>query len=293
VVAYNVTHRTSYEYEALVLHAHHLAHLRPRALPHQQVLSSEMVCTPTAKHHHAYLDYFGNESDAIELLDSHDSFEVVTRSRVQLTQREPLVRAQVSQSYGQVRDWLLSPEASVEAVEFACDSPLVRAHALFREYAGSLFAEGRALPDIVLDLNQRIFEDFTYVPLATDVSTPLAQVMRERRGVCQDFAHVAVACLRSWGISARYISGYLETVPPPGVQKLTGADASHAWAAAFIPGYGWLEFDPTNGVLPTNRHIVLGWGRDFSDVTPLKGVVFGGGAHRVTVGVDVEAVSAV
>src|SRR5690606_28615668 len=125
-------------------------------------------------------------------------------------------------------------------------------------------------------------------PASTDITTPLATVLRERRGVCQDFAHVAVGCLRSLGLPARYVSGYLETVPPPGKERLVGADASHAWAATYLPGYGWFDFDPTNNVLPSDRHVTIAWGRDFSDVSPLKGVVLAGGAHRVSVGVDVE-----
>jgi transglutaminase-like putative cysteine protease len=155
-------------------------------------------------------------------------------------------------------------------------------------YAAPSFAARLPLIDAVIDLNRRINTDFTYDPAATDTSTPLAQVLREKRGVCQDFAHVAIGCLRSLGLAARYVSGYLETQPPPGQARLVGADASHAWASVYVPDLGWLDFDPTNNMLPSERHITVAWGRDFSDVTPLKGMVLGGGAHTLTVGVDVE-----
>lgn len=150
------------------------------------------------------------------------------------------------------------------------------------------FPNGRPMLDAVLELNDCVHSDFSYEPASTDVSTPLAQVMRERRGVCQDFAHVMVGCLRSIGLAARYVSGYLETVPPPGQPRLVGSDASHAWVAAFVPGLGWLDMDPTNALLPNLSHVTVAHGRDFSDVSPLKGVVLGGGRHSVKVGVDVQ-----
>jgi transglutaminase-like putative cysteine protease len=172
--------------------------------------------------------------------------------------------------------------------EFCFDSPLVRNHTVLQEYAAGIFTRKRPILDAVLELNHRIHTEFKYDPSATDVSTPLGQVMRERRGVCQDFAHVAIGVLRCIGLPARYVSGYLETIPPPGQARMVGADASHAWASAFVPGFGWFDFDPTNDVVPSERHITVAWGRDFSDVSPLKGVVLGGGRHTLAVGVDVE-----
>jgi len=174
--------------------------------------------------------------------------------------------------------------------EFCFDSPLVRSHHLLREYAEQSFSVGRALEEAIIELNERIHADFKYEPTATDVSTPLAQVMRDRRGVCQDFAQVAVGCLRSMGLPARYVSGYLETQPPPGQTKLVGADASHAWASAYLGERGWLDFDPTNNALPSDQHVTVAWGRDFSDVSPLRGVVLAGGSHRIIVGVDVQRI---
>ena len=183
---------------------------------------------------------------------------------------------------------MASDNQLVTVREFCFDSPLVRSHRSLREYAEQSFALGRPLRDAIIELNERIHADFKYEPAATDVSTPLAQVMRDRRGVCQDFAQVAVGCLRSMGLPARYVSGYLETQPPPGQPKLVGADASHAWASVYVPNFGWLDFDPTNALLPELRHVTVAWGRDFSDVSPLNGVVFGGGRHSLRVAVDVE-----
>jgi transglutaminase-like putative cysteine protease len=156
------------------------------------------------------------------------------------------------------------------------------------DYAVPIFTRKRPIVEAVLELNHRIHTEFKYDPSATDISTPLGQVMREKRGVCQDFAHVAIGVLRSVGLPARYVSGYLETTPPAGRERLIGADASHAWASTFVPGFGWLDFDPTNDVVTSERHITVAWGRDFSDVSPLKGVVLGGGRHTLSVGVDVE-----
>jgi transglutaminase-like putative cysteine protease len=163
---------------------------------------------------------------------------------------------------------------------------------MLKDYAKAWFNPDRSLVEALLDLNFRIHEEFKYEPASTDVTTPLAQVMRERRGVCQDFAHVAVGCLRSLGLAARYASGYIETLPPEGKQRLVGADASHAWFSALIPGWGWFDLDPTNSVPAGSQHITVAYGRDFSDVSPLKGVVEGGGRHILSVSVDVKAVLA-
>lgn len=290
---YRIVHKTSYEYEVPVIHAHHVGHLTPRPLTYQNVLSSEVVCEPQVHGVHVHPDYYGNPAHSIEVLERHDNFQVTATSRVEVLPRELSLQTPLrSMSWNEARAWLASRTAPIEAEEFVCDSPLVRAHAMFKAFAGSCFPEGRPLLDAVTELNEKIFSEFKYETASTTVSTPLAQVMRERRGVCQDFAHVAVACLRTFGLAARYVSGYLETVPPPGVEKLVGVDASHAWFSVLIPEVGWLELDPTNGILPNDRHVTLAWGRDFSDVTPLKGVVLGGGRHSVRVGVDVEPVRA-
>ena len=226
----------------------------------------------------------------IELLTEHDVLEVTSSSVVEIAPR-PAPSTGPRISWEETAERLHSAGALVSALEYCFDSPLVRAHPMLAAYAESAFSPGRPLIDAVIEFNHKIFEEFTYETTATDVSTPLAQVFRQRRGVCQDFAHVAIGCLRSLGLAARYVSGYLETKPPPGKVRLVGADASHAWASVYVPGFGWLDFDPTNDVFPDLGHVTVAWGRDFSDVSPLKGVVLGGGSHQVTVSVDVERVA--
>jgi transglutaminase-like putative cysteine protease len=227
----------------------------------------------------------------LELLSDHEVLEVTSSSIVEIAPRpEPPLQGGIS--WDETAERLRAAGALVSAVEYCFDSPLVRAHPLLAAYAQPTFSPGRPLVAAIVEFTKKIFDEFKYETTATDVSTPLAQVLRERRGVCQDFAHLAVGCLRSLGLAARYVSGYLETKPPPGKPRLVGADASHAWASAYVPGHGWLDFDPTNNVLPGLDHVTVAWGRDFSDVSPLKGVVLGGGAHRVSVSVDVERVEA-
>lgn len=286
---YKVKHSTRYEYETPVLHAHHCAHLRPRSCPNQDVHLSEVEIRPTARSLTRNRDYFGNECDMIEVLTGHDCFEVVAQSMVTV-RPSPAVSLDPTTSAAHEdvgREIRTKPEHLAE-YEFCFDSPLVRTHPMLLDYAVPIFTRKRPIVEAVLELNHRIHSEFKYDPSATDISTPLGQVMREKRGVCQDFAHVAIGVLRSVGLPARYVSGYLETTPPAGRERLVGADASHAWASTFVPGFGWLDFDPTNDVVTSERHITVAWGRDFSDVSPLKGVVLGGGRHTLSVGVDVE-----
>jgi len=179
---------------------------------------------------------------------------------------------------------------ALDASEFIFDSPLIQAADDFAAYAAPSFPKGRPILDAVLNLTARIHHDFKFDPKATTLATPLAEVFKNRRGVCQDFAQLEIACLRSLGLPARYVSGYLETVPPPGKARLIGADASHAWISFHCYGLGWIEVDPTNNVVPTTRHIAVAWGRDFNDVSPIRGVILGAGEHTLKVAVDVVAV---
>jgi transglutaminase-like putative cysteine protease len=289
MTVYRVTHATRYGYEAPVIHAHHSCHLRPRQFDWQGVAKHDLEVGPPAVARRS-VDYFGNQVHLIELLTEHDVLEVTSSSVVEIAPRpDPATGPRIS--WNETAERLRSAGALVSALEYCFDSPLVRAHPLLAAYAQPTFSPGRPLVEAILEFKRRIFEEFKYETTVTDVSTPLAQVLRERRGVCQDFAHVAVGCLRSLGLAARYVSGYLETKPPPDQPRLVGADASHAWASVYVPGFGWLDFDPTNDVLPGIGHVTVAWGRDFSDVSPLKGVVLGGGAHQVTVSVDVERVA--
>jgi len=292
LTVYRVRHQTLYTYEVPVLHAHHLAHLRPRRFDYQTARRTLLEITPSPRDQHRQEDYFGNDCDVLEVLSTHEKFEIVATSEIELKERPTLQHLAdepfKSFSWNAVAEQMIQDTRLLYAREYSFDSPLVRVHPMLREYALPSFEEGRPLLEAVLELSDRINTEFSYEPATTDVSTPLAQVMRERRGVCQDFAHVMIGCLRSVGLAARYVSGYLETVPPPGQPRLVGSDASHAWVAAFFPGLGWLDIDPTNGLLPNQSHITVAFGRDFSDVSPLKGVVLGGGRHYVKVGVDVQ-----
>lgn len=284
---YTVVHNTTYDYENPVLHGHHLARLKPRATPNQYVARHELSITPEPASAHSLIDYFGNDTHHFELLSPHDRLEVISRTELEVV--PPLPHDEVPGiAWDAFAEQVRSDLSLIAVREFCFDSPLVRAHSSLLEYVSSTFTPGRDLKQATIEFCARIYREFKYETASTDISTPLASVMREKRGVCQDFAHVAVGCLRSLGLPARYVSGYLETEPPPGKPRLIGADASHAWAATYLPGYGWLDFDPTNNVLPSERHVTVAWGRDFSDVSPLKGVVLAGGAHRVSVGVDVE-----
>lgn len=290
---YEVTHVTRYEYEAPVLHSRHLAHLRPAGLNHQRVQGVTLTIDPECRHRQSLFDYFGNACDSFELEGAHDRMEVRAFSTVSVTGQGTPDAASKQLTVAAAQLALGSPNASLGEQEFCFNSPLVRTHQMLRDYAEKIFAPNRSLFQALIDLTLQIHKDFRYEPASTDITTPLAQVMRERRGVCQDFAHVAIGCLRSLGLAARYASGYIETLPPAGKPRLVGADASHAWVSALIPGWGWFDLDPTNAIPAGKQHITVAYGRDFSDVSPLKGVVEGGGRHILKVSVDVKAVLAV
>lgn len=286
---YRLTHITSYEYESSVSHGRHVIRKRPRNLVSQTIRQSSLHTEPRPAWYLSSKDYFGNEMDTIELLEPHDTLVVRAFSEIEVGPRPldeglPLFQ----RPWEEVGERVRVDPACFQAREMLFDSPLVRRSSKLLEFARPAFAPGRPLLDAIIAFNRLIHEKFVYDPTATEVATPLDVVLRERRGVCQDFAHVAVGALRSLGLAARYVSGYLETTPPPGRPRLVGADASHAWASVFFPDEGWVAFDPTNNVLPGEQHIVAAWGRDFSDVSPLRGVVLGGGRHTVRVGVDVE-----
>jgi transglutaminase-like putative cysteine protease len=285
---YKLSHVTRYEYEAPVAYAQHLARLRPCGLPYHHVLSSQLVVTPTATNGRRARDYFGNQTDFIELSAAHELLEVRATSVLEVEPRAEISNLHLCKlSWEEAAVRLRDDIQLIDAREYCFDSPLARAHVSLGDYAKESFTPERNFSEALLDFNQKINAEFTYEPGVTEVTTPLAQVLRERRGVCQDFAHLAVAALRTLGLAARYVSGYLETQPPPGQPRLQGADASHAWASAYVPEVGWVDFDPTNAVLPSERHLTLAWGRDFSDATPFKGVIIGGGRHSLSVAVDV------
>lgn len=285
---YRVVHTTSYEYSQPVSLCHNEAHLSPRDCEYQRRLRHQLRIDPLPEVRTQREDYFGNTVAYFAVQEAHQQLTVTATSEVEFL---PLARVEEADSppWDQVRDRLMGdagPEA-LAAREFLLDSPMVANSAALAEYARASFSPGRPLLQAARELMERIHSDFVYDPHFTTVATPLSEVMDHRRGVCQDFAHLAIGCLRSMGLPARYVSGYIESQPPPGGPRLVGADASHAWASVYVPGNGWVDFDPTNALLPTAVHITIAWGRDYSDVTPLKGVILGGGKHTLSVAVDV------
>jgi transglutaminase-like putative cysteine protease len=288
-VRYQITHRTTYSYESPVTVGHYIARLEPRALPFQECPWHEITIRPTPMQRAERADSFGNTCVYFEIEGSHQKLEVISRSLVEVATAPNLDPAETP-AWESVRDACRADvsNAATVAGELVFASPLIPVGSVFAEYARSSFPAQRPVLEGVCDLNRRIHEDFIFDPAATDFATPVELVLKKRRGVCQDFAQVMIACLRSLGLPARYVSGYLETLPPPGQPKLIGADASHAWLSVYCgESVGWMDADPTNNVLPSNRHVTVAWGRDFSDVSPLRGVTIGAGEQWLQVAVDV------
>lgn len=290
-MTYNILHRTLYDYTAPVTVSHHVARLEPRAntVQAQESFSLKIFPEPTLRKDR--VDYFGNQLCLFSIQEVHTKLEVISHSRVTV-RRETPPAPETSPAWEEVAALFrdpVSPEV-VEPYQFVFDSPQVRASFELADYALESFSKGTPLLVGARELTRRIFTDFKYDPKATTVATPLEEVVQKRRGVCQDFAHLGIACLRSLGLPARYVSGYLRTRPPEGKPRLVGADASHAWFAVFCPGAGWVDFDPTNNVQPGEEHITVAYGRDFGDVSPVAGIITGGGQHAVKVSVDVAEV---
>ena len=288
---YQIFHDTHYHYDSPVSLAQQLAHLWPRPCAWQRCSSQQLDISPEPTSRRDELDVFGNPITRLAFERPHDELLVNAGLTVEVLAR-PALDFQQSPAWDQTRDSLtyssqaMSDEL-IEACRYRFESPYVHLKKTFVEFSESCFPAGKPLLLGVQALMEKIFSEFTFDAEATQVATPLVEVLERRRGVCQDFAHLMLACLRSRGLAARYISGYLLTQPPPGQPRLIGADASHAWVSVFCPVSGWVDFDPTNNVQPALEHITLAWGRDFSDVSPLRGVILGGGNHdpevRVTV----------
>jgi transglutaminase-like putative cysteine protease len=285
VTRYRLRHRTAYTYARPVDLAAHLLHLSPRMLPGQRVMEAAVTCLPDPAHRREGQDHFGNGVTWLFLEAPHAAFEVILEAEVEVGFAAPPADA-ATLPWEDVRDAALSP-AGWEATEFVLPSvhaPLDRAAA---QYVRQSFPPGRPVLAGLREVIRRIKRDFAFRPGATTVSTPVAQVMATRAGVCQDYAHAMIAGLRAIGLPARYVSGYVRTRPPPGRARLQGADASHAWVGAWLgPAQGWVDLDPTNDLVLAQDHVVLGWGRDFADVSPVQGQLLGGGRQALVVGVD-------
>ncbi len=286
---YRITHRTTYDYSEAVTVSHHAARLAPMPSATQQVMRTSLVITPAPAVRKESRDYFGNAVCSFAIQEIHRHFEVVARSHVSVNIATTPVLA-LSAAWEEVVASFRDPvsPADVAPYEFCMESPCIRLMPEYAEYARASFPPGTPLLVGARDLMRRIFGDFRYDSVATTVATPIEEVWERRRGVCQDFAHVAISALRSIGLPARYVSGYLRTHPAEGKPRLLGADASHAWFSVYCPVNGWVDFDPTNSILPADEHITVAIGRDFSDVSPLSGILTGGGEHVVRVSVDVE-----
>jgi len=287
---YKITHKTVYKYNEAVSLCHNEAHLMPRNSVYQTCLASELVVEPLPIVQQERIDYFGNHVNYFAIQSPHLILTITANSLVDVTDPGEAALSLVSPPWEQVRD-VLTQDISLDTLsarEFVLDSHFASTDNSLLAFAMPSFSRNRPILEATSDLMRRIFTEFTYDPNFTTIITPLSDVLLHRRGVCQDFAHLMIACLRSLGLAARYVSGYLETLPPPGQVKLQGSDASHAWLAVYVPERGWIDFDPTNNQIPTNQHITTAWGRDYSDVTPLKGIIFGGGEHLLSVSVDVN-----
>jgi transglutaminase-like putative cysteine protease len=285
---YRVDHTTKYVYAAAVATSQHVAYLRPRELPYQHVRHHELRIVPVPASSSRRVDAFGNVVSHFQILRPHSTLIVRSESIVEVCARGEL-DLDGSPRWESVARELSGRSANLppDVAQFAHPSIHLPFSESMGQFARPLFPSGEPILRGAIALMRRIHEQFTFDASATTVTTPLSRVLDDRRGVCQDFAHVAISCLRALGLAARYVSGYLLTDPPPGQPRLTGADASHAWLSVFCPSNGWIDLDPTNNVVAGERHVTVAWGRDYADVSPLRGVLLGGASHRLYVGVTV------
>ncbi|MEO6731476.1 MAG: transglutaminase family protein [Ferruginibacter sp.] len=287
---HTIIHKTDYNYDVPVSLCHNIIRLIPRSTNKQFCKRSVVSIQPEPDVLIEYDDFFGNRLVYFTIEKEHKNLSVHVLSEVEklLPVNEQLPQYN-NYSWEQVcrLTHTVTPEL-LDVKQFITPTSMTMADDAIAAYAGQSFPAGRSIFEGSKNLMNRIFKDFKFQSGFTTISTPLSVVMKERKGVCQDFAHLAIACLRSLGLPARYVSGYIETIPPPGVVKLIGVDASHAWFSVYIPNVGWADFDPTNNLIPVSQHITIGWGRDYDDITPLKGVIMSSGRHHLHVSVDVQ-----
>jgi transglutaminase-like putative cysteine protease len=285
---YDVSHKTVYRYTTPVVQSQHVVHMTPRTVERQKVKGHTLLVDPAPTLRTEREDYYGNRVVLFDIEQEHAELTVHAKSTIAVAAREP-VDLPGSAAWETLAELPASgPGAlALEIVRYTCASRHTRPTLEIAEYARKSFSPNRAVLLGAWDLVTRIFHDFMFDPTATDISTPVTEVLRKRRGVCQDFSHLALACLRALRLPARYVSGYILTSPPPGQPRLAGADASHAWISVWAPEAGWVDFDPTNGLMPREEHITIAYGRDYDDVSPISGILLGGSEHSVTVGVDV------
>lgn len=285
---YSVEHITQYNYHEQVSLCHNIAALSPRDTDKQVCKSFNLIISPLPEILEEYEDFYGNKLYYFVIEQEHESLTVTVKSQIEKIKVDA-PQSYPTESWETVRDLIRNSlgEFSGER-QFVHATEITMATPEIKKYAEQSFVKGRSVFDAAFDLTQRIYKDFKFSSGFTTTSTPLSVVMKERKGVCQDFAHLAIACVQSMGLPARYVSGYIETIAPEGKEKLTGVDASHAWLSVYIPQVGWVDFDPTNNKVPDEQYITIGWGRNYFDIVPLKGVIMSSNTHELKVSVDVK-----
>jgi transglutaminase-like putative cysteine protease len=291
---FSVIHKTSYKYDSFVTYCHNIANLKPRTFPGQKLLEYQLEISPNPSNRNEDIDFFKNAITHFSIQQQHKELIVTARSLVErdYTLQPDILTSNACQETT-LKDALLElkslePEI-IEVRQFVLDSVLLnKIYKDIHEYALVSFKKNLPIFEAANELMKRIYTDFKFDSKFSTVATPIDEVMKAKKGVCQDFAQVAIACIRSVGLPARYVSGYIETLPPPGKEKLVGTDASHAWFSVYIPNFGWVDFDPTNNQIPKNQHIVVAYGRDYYDLPPLKGIIYGSGNSKMDVSVDIR-----
>jgi transglutaminase-like putative cysteine protease len=285
---FEVSHKTVYHYTAPVAQAHHLVHLAPRPHERQRIIRHSLMVDPAPASRSDFIDYFGNPASTVAIESSHSELLIHSRSVIEVTAPGKIDLA-ASEPWNKVAASLAPTRKpyDIEVVQYLMPSHHTGVSEELIAFASPSFPPDRPILECAFELMNRIFTEFAYDDSATDVATTINEVIAIRRGVCQDFAHLLIGAMRAFCLPARYVSGYLLTHPPEGKPKLVGADASHAWVSVWAPGAGWVDFDPTNNIIPKDEHITIAYGRDFQDVSPVTGVLLGGGAHQVEVAVDV------
>jgi len=291
---YNIYHKTSFKYQSMVSFSHNIARLKPVESQTQKLLDFSMDIEPMLFEKSEFIDIFGNSNKHMLIREPHQELHVIGKSKVEIFPE--LIQEKIEElksksiSYGQALERLANFHVEdVDAKQFLFESELItKKSSAIKEYALESFKYDRDIFEAANEFMGRIFHDFEFVSGFSDITTPIEEIFKEKKGVCQDFAQFAISALRSIGLPTKYMSGYIETLPPEGEEKLFGVDASHAWFALYIPGAGWAEFDPTNNMIPLEQHILLGSGRDYNDISPLKGVVVSSGSSQLSVMVDVR-----
>ncbi len=283
---YHLRHLTSFRYTHPVTFVYNMLHLKPRELPWQKIKTFKLEIEPEPAVQTEGIDYFGNSTTFFMIHSPHDAMKVTTQSIIEVLPRPAALQPSIPWDTAQHIMRADTTANGLDAYQYSFGSRYAKPLEAARAYALSSCRPGMSIHAVATELMARIDTDFTFDPKATTVATPVTEVLKNRRGVCQDFAHTMISCLRSVGLAARYMSGYIQTAPPPGQARLAGADASHAWVSVYCPQAGWLELDPTNNQMADEQYITLGWGRDYQDVSPAKGVLLGGGKHTVHAQVD-------